>query len=196
MPAGENAAAIATLMTLMFSLVVMGWALLYRCTDATLVPGDFAVQKCFSFIAKPKKDEPEPESGDKEEESTSLFSGSVNGGSILETVDDEDLSELELDNLAYIGEFNEMSTKLTSEVFTDISAANIYDCARICATNEVQIDEEDEEGECGGFTSEYEDPTPDDQRVMCRLYKKDNLSDTGVKSFATTSFYLKGLDPP
>jgi hypothetical protein len=62
--------------------------------------------------------------------------------------------------------------------------------------NEVRVDEEDEEGECGGFTSEYEDPTPDDQRVMCRLYKKDNLSDTGVRSFATTSFYLKGLDPP
>ena len=193
MPAGENAAAIATLMTLMFSLVVMGWALLYKCTDATLVPGAFAVQKCFSFIAKPKKDEPESDTEKTREESTSLFSGSVNGGSILETTDDEDLSELELDNLAYIGEFNEMGTKLTSEVFTDISAANIYDCARICATNEVQIDED---GECGGFTSEYEDPTPDDQRVMCRLYKKDNLSDTGVRSFATTSFYLKGLDPP
>jgi len=196
MPAGENAAAIATLMTLMFSLVVMGWALFYKCTDATFVPGDFAVQKCFSFIATPKKDDPEPDTEKTEEESTSLFSDSVNEGSILETVDDEDLSELELDNLKYLNDFNEMNTKLTSEVFTDISAANIYDCARICAMNEVRVDEEDEEGECGGFTSEYEDPTPDDQRVMCRLYKKDNLSDTGVRSFATTSFYLKGLDPP
>ena len=108
-------------------------------------------------------------------------------------------------------------------MFTDIAATDIYNCAKICATNEVAFeDDEDDEDvedvedgtdvltnlsmvltagtstttldyvpECGGFTSQYEDPTPDDGRVSCRLYKKGSLSDSGIASFSTTSFTLK-----
>jgi hypothetical protein len=193
MPAGENAAAIATLMTILFSVVVMGWVLLYKCTDATLVPGDFAVQKCFSFIAVPKK--PEVSNVSTVEETTDLLSGASTKGSILQVsgVGDEDDGVIDPDSYKYLDEFNEMDTKLTSSnAFVDISATDIYNCAKICANVEVQVGA----AGCGGFTSEYDDPTPDDRRVTCRLYEKGHLRDSKIFSGTTTSFYLKTEEEP
>ena len=218
MPAGENAAAITTLMVILFSTIVLGWALLYKCTDTTLKPDDFAVQKCFSFIAVPKKEKVVVEDSDTGVD-TLLMGGSTAGGILQKSnIDDDEIADP--DSYKYLKEFDEMQTKLTSTVFTDVAATDIYNCAKICATNEVAIgDDEDvedvEEGtnvltnvttvvtagtntttlayvsECGGFTSQYEDSTPDDGRVSCRLYKKGSLSDSGIASFSTTSFILK-----
>ena len=215
---GENAAAIATLMVILFSTIVLGWALLYKCTDETLKPDDFAVQKCFSFIAVPKKEKAVVEDSDTGVD-TLLMGGSTAGGILQKSnIDDDEIADP--DSYKYLQEFKEMNTKLTSTVFTDIAATDIYNCAKICATNEVAFeDDEDvedvEDGtnvltnlsmvltagtstttldyvpECGGFTSQYEDPTPDDGRVSCRLYKKGSLSDSGIASFSTTSFILK-----
>jgi hypothetical protein len=219
MPAGENAAAITTLMVILFSTIVLGWALLYKCTDTTLKPDDFAVQKCFSFIAVPKKEKVVVKDDDKTQINTLLMGGSTAGGILQKSnIDDDEIADP--DSYKYLQEFKEMNTKLTSTVFTDIAATDIYNCAKICATNEVAFeDDEDvedvEDGtnvltnlsmvltagtstttldyvpECGGFTSQYEDPTPDDGRVSCRLYKKGSLSDSGIASFSTTSFRLK-----
>ena len=219
MPAGENAAAITTLMVILFSTIVLGWALLYKCTDTTLKPDDFAVQKCFSFIAVPKKEKVVVEDSDTGVD-TLLMGGSTAGGILQKSNIDDDDEMMDPDSYKYLQDFDEMQTKLTSTVFTDIAATDIYNCAKICATNEVAIgDDEDvedvEEGtnvltnvttvvtagtntttlayvsECGGFTSQYEDSTPDDGRVSCRLYKKGSLSDSGIASFSTTSFILK-----
>jgi hypothetical protein len=222
MPAGENAAAITTLMVILFSTIVLGWALLYKCTDTTLKPDDFAVQKCFSFIAVPKKEKVVVKDDDKTQINTLLMGGSTAGGILQKSnIDDDEIADP--DSYKYLQEFKEMNTKLTSTVFTDIAATDIYNCAKICATNEVAFeDDEDDEDvedvedgtnvltnlsmvltagtstttldyvpECGGFTSQYEDPTPDDGRVSCRLYKKGSLSDSGIASFSTTSFILK-----
>jgi hypothetical protein len=215
---GENAAAIATLMVILFSTIVLGWALLYKCTDETLKPDDFAVQKCFSFIAVPKKEKVVVEDSDTGVD-TLLMGGSTAGGILQKSnIDDDEIADP--DSYKYLKEFKEMNTKLTSTMFTDVAATDIYNCAKICATNEVAFeDDEDvedvEDGtnvltnlsmvltagtstttldyvpECGGFTSQYEDPTPDDGRVSCRLYKKGSLSDSGIASFSTTSFTLK-----
>ena len=59
MSAGENVATITVLMTIVFSMIVLGWALFYKCTDSTFKTEDLAVEKCFSFMAVPKKEEPE-----------------------------------------------------------------------------------------------------------------------------------------
>ena len=221
MPAGENAAAITTLMVILFSTIVLGWALLYKCTDETLKPDDFAVQKCFSFIAVPKKEKVVVEDSDTGVD-TLLMGGSTAGGILQKSnIDDDEIADP--DSYKYLKEFNEMNTKWTANVFTTVAATDIYNCAKICATNEVAFeDDEDDEDvedvedgtdvltnlsmvltagtstttldyvpECGGFTSQYEDPTPDDGRVSCRLYKKGSLSDSGIASFSTTSFILK-----
>lgn len=191
MPAGENAAAIATLMTIVFSMVVMGWALLYKCTETTLDPNDFAVQKCFSFLSVPKKED-EKKVTATVEESTSLFGDNVTESSILQSTDiDDDVTAMDPDSYKYMSDFNEMNTKLTAEVYTNVSASDIYNCAKICSTNEIVVGEDEEAGECGGFTSEYEDSTPGDGRVICRLYKKGTVQDTGVRSYSSTSFQLK-----
>lgn len=216
MPAGENAAAITTLMVILFSTIVLGWALLYKCTDTTLKPDDFAVQKCFSFIAVPKKEKVVVKDDDETQINTLLMGGSAAGGILQNSnIDDDEIADP--DSYKYLKEFDEMQTKLTSTVFTDVAATDIYNCAKICATNEVAFedDEDVEDGtnvltnpsmvltagtstttldyvpECGGFTSQYEDSTPDDGRVSCRLYKKGSLSDSGIASFSTTSFRLK-----
>ena len=220
MPAGENAAAITTLMVILFSTIVLGWALLYKCTDETLKPDDFAVQKCFSFIAVPKKEKVVVKDDDKTQINNLLMGGSTADGILQKSNIDDDDEMMDPDSYKYLQDFDEMQTKLTSTVFTDIAATDIYNCAKICATNEVAFeDDEDvedvEDGtdvltnlsmvltagtstttldyvpECGGFTSQYEDPTPDDGRVSCRLYKKGSLSDSGIASFSTTSFILK-----
>ena len=190
MPAGENAAAITTLMVILFSTIVLGWALLYKCTDETLKPDDFAVQKCFSFIAVPKKEKVVVKADDKTQINNLLMGGSTAGGILQKSnIDDDEIADP--DSYKYLKEFNEMNTKWTANVFTTVAATDIYNCAKICATNEVAVGIGDDAGECGGFTSQYEDPTPDDGRVSCRLYKKGSLSDSGIASFSTTSFILK-----
>ena len=190
MPAGENAAAITTLMVILFSTIVLGWALLYKCTDTTLKPDDFAVQKCFSFIAVPKKEKVVVKDDDETQINTLLMGGSAAGGILQNSnIDDDEIADP--DSYKYLKEFDEMQTKLTANVFTTVAATDIYNCAKICATNEVAVGIGDDAGECGGFTSQYEDPTPDDGRVSCRLYKKGSLSDSGIVSFSTTSFILK-----
>ena len=187
---GENAAAIATLMVILFSTIVLGWALLYKCTDTTLKPDDFAVQKCFSFIAVPKKEKVVVKDDDKTQINNLLMGGSTADGILQKSnIDDDEIADP--DSYKYLKEFKEMNTKLTSTVFTTVAATDIYNCAKICATNEVPVGIGDDAGECGGFTSQYEDPTPDDGRVSCRLYKKGSLSDSGIDSFSTTSFTLK-----
>jgi len=190
MPAGENAAAIATLMVILFSTIVLGWALLYKCTDETLKPEDFAVQKCFSFIAVPKKEKVVVEESDTGVD-TLLIGKSTASGILQNSNIDDDDEMMDPDSYKYLQDFDEMQTKLTADVFTDVAATDIYNCAKICSTNEVPVGEGEEVGECGGFTSQYEDPTPDDGRVECRLYKEGSLSDSGINSFSTTSFRLK-----
>jgi hypothetical protein len=188
---GENAAAIATLMVILFSTIVLGWALLYKCTDETLKPDDFAVQKCFSFIAVPKKEKVVVKADDKTQINNLLMGGSTAGGILQKSnIDDDEIADP--DSYKYLKEFKEMNTKLTSTMFTDVAATDIYNCAKICATNEVAVGIGEDAGKCGGFTSQYEDPTPDDGRVSCRLYKEgiENLSDSGIASFSTTSFTL------
>lgn len=190
MSAGENVATITVLMTIIFSMIVLGWALFYKCTDSTFKTDDLAVEKCFSFMAVPKKEEPEVIETD---EPVAFFSDSGPGISMVSSGDpDEEVESIDEESFKYMKRFKETKTKITSDVFFDVSASDIYNCAKICATDEVKIDDEDPETEqCGGFTSELEDPTPEDGRVMCRLYKKDNLSETGVRSYSSVSYIRK-----
>ena len=190
MSAGENVATITALITIIFSTVVLGWALFYKCTDSTFKTDDLAVEKCFSFIAVPKKEEPTVV---KSNEPVAFFSESGTGVSMVNSASvDDDVQFIDEDSFKYMKKFTEAQTKVTSDEFFDVRATDIYNCAKICATNQIKIDEEDTENDqCGGFTSQLEDPTPDDGRIMCRLYKKDNLSETGVRSYATTSYIKK-----
>ena len=189
MSAGENAATITALITIIFSTVVLGWALFYKCTDSTFKTDDLAVEKCFSFIAVPKKEE--PTTVVKSNEPVAFFSDSSSKNPVLEKSETDGDDDLDINMLKHISKFKEMGTKLTSDIYSDIRATDLYDCAKICADNEVKIDEDDvSEDQCGGFTSAYEDATPDDGRVMCRLYKKP-VYDSEVQSYTTVSFKKK-----
>jgi hypothetical protein len=189
MPAGENAATITVLITIIFSTVVLGWALFYKCTDSTFKTDDLAVEKCFSFIAVPKKEE--PTTVVKSNEPVAFFSDSSSKNPVLEKSETDGDDDLDINMLKHISKFKEMGTKLTSDIYSDIRATDLYDCAKICADNEVKIDEDDvSEDQCGGFTSAYKDATPDDGRVMCRLYKKP-VYDSEVQSYTTVSFKKK-----
>ena len=191
MSAGENAATITALMTIVFSMIVLGWALFYKCTDSTFKTDDLAVEKCFSFLAVPKKEEPKVVESN---EPVAFFSGSGPGVSMVQStsVDDDTDDIMDQDSIKYMRRFREARTKVTSDTFFDVRASDVYNCAKICATDEIKIDEDDPETkQCGGFTTELEDSTPDDGRVMCRLYKNDNLSETGVRSYTTISYIRK-----
>ena len=189
MSAGENAATITALITIIFSTVVLGWALFYKCTDSTFKTDDLAVEKCFSFIAVPKKEE--PTTVVKSNEPVAFFSDSSSKNLVLEKSETDGDDDLDINMLKHISKFKEMGTKLTSDIYSDIRATDLYDCAKICADNEVKIDEDDvSEDQCGGFTSAYKDATPDDGRVMCRLYKKP-VYDSEVQSYTTVSFKKK-----
>lgn len=191
MSAGENVATITALMTIVFSMIVLGWALFYKCTDSTFKTEDLAVEKCFSFLAVPKKEEPKVVESN---EPVAFFSDSGPGGSMVQStsVDDDTDDILDQDSIKYMRRFREARTKVTSDTFFDVRASDVYNCAKICATDEIKIDEDDPETkQCGGFTTELEDSTPDDGRVMCRLYKNDSLSETGVRSYATISYIRK-----
>lgn len=192
MSAGENVATITVLMTIVFSMIVLGWALFYKCTDSTFKTDDLAVEKCFSFLAVPKKEE-KPKVVESNEP-VAFFSDSGPGVSMVESnnVDDDTDDIMDQDSIKYMRRFQEARTKVTSDKYFDVRAADVYNCAKICATDEIKIDEDDPETEqCGGFTTELEDSTPDDGRVMCRLYKKGNLSETGVRSYSTVSYIRK-----
>lgn len=191
MSAGENVATITVLMTVVFSMIVLGWALFYKCTDSTFKTDDLAVEKCFSFLAVPKKEEPEVVESN---EPVAFFSDSGPGVSMVQStsVDDDTDDIMDQDSIKYMRRFREAKTKVTSDTFFDVRASDVYNCAKICATDEIKIDEDDPETkQCGGFTTELEDSTPDDGRVMCRLYKNDNLSETGVRSYTTISYIRK-----
>ena len=191
MSAGENVATITALMTIVFSMIVLGWALFYKCTDSTFKTEDLAVEKCFSFMAVPKKEEPEVTETD---EPVAFFSDSGPGISMVQSNNEDDDTDniMDQDSIKYMRRFQEARTKVTSDKYFDVRATDVYNCAKICATDEIKIDDDDPETEqCGGFTTELEDSTPDDGRVMCRLYKKDNLSETGVRSYATVSYIRK-----
>jgi len=191
MSAGENVATITVLMTIVFSMIVLGWALFYKCTDSTFKTDDLAVEKCFSFLAVPKKEEPEVVESN---EPVAFFSDSGPGVSMVQStsVDDDTDDIMDQDSIKYMRRFREAKTKVTSDTFFDVRASDVYNCAKICATDEIKIDEDDPETkQCGGFTTELEDSTPDDGRVMCRLYKNDNLSETGVRSYTTISYIRK-----
>jgi hypothetical protein len=191
MSAGENVATITALMTIVFSMIVLGWALFYKCTDSTFKTDDLAVEKCFSFLAVPKREEPKVVESN---EPVAFFSDSGPGGSMVQStsVDDDTDDIMDQDSIKYMRRFREARTKVTSDTFFDVRASDVYNCAKICATDEIKIDEDDPETkQCGGFTTELEDSTPDDGRVMCRLYKNDNLSETGVRSYATISYIRK-----
>ncbi len=191
MSAGENVATITALVTIVFSMIVLGWALFYKCTDSTFKTDDLAVEKCFSFLAVPKKEEPKVVESN---EHVAFFSDSGQGVSMVQSNNEDDDTDdiMDQDSIKYMRRFREARTKVTSDKFFDVRAADVYNCAKICATDEIKIDEDDPETEqCGGFTTELEDSTPDDGRVMCRLYKKDNLSETGVRSYATVSYIRK-----
>lgn len=191
MSAGENVATITVLMTIVFSMIVLGWALFYKCTDSTFKTDDLAVEKCFSFLAVPKKEEPEVVESN---EPVAFFSDSGPGVSMVQStsIDDDTDDIMDQDSIKYMRHFREARTKVTSDTFFNVRASDVYNCAKICATDEIKIDEDDPETkQCGGFTTELEDSTPDDGRVMCRLYKNDNLSETGVQSYTTISYIRK-----
>lgn len=178
MAAGEDIGLIATVITILFSTAVLGWALLYKCTDATMVPNDFTLDKCFTIFPKAeetKKEESVVEGQDLFAKSTSWKTGQ----------DDKEDEYYE-----YISNFKEMDTRLYGTDFTDIAARTIGECAKICYEKQVPVGANS--GECGGFTSEYKDVGDDDDRVYCRLYPKGNLSDSTLPSYDKRSFYLKG----
>lgn len=178
MATGEDISLIATVITILFSTVVLGWALLYKCTDATLIPGDFTFDKCFSFFPEAEKPKTETKVQVKD---VDLFakSTSTNG---------ED--EREDQDYRFVSEFNEMDTRLYGTGYSDISARTIGECAKICYEQQVPVGPSSLE--CGGFTSEFKDLESDDDRVYCRLYPKGNLSDSTLPSYEKRSFYLKG----
>lgn len=194
MSAGENVATITALITIIFSTVVLGWALFYKCTDSTFKTDDLAVEKCFSFIAVPKKEQ-QVDNTPVANEPDTLLSGSNGIGTSLVISGVEGKMEdnvANLESMKYLRKFKETRTKITSDFLRDIAATDIYNCAQMCYDNEIIIDEEDTtENQCGGFTSELEDPTPENGRVMCRLYKKGSLSETGIVSYTTNSYKLQ-----
>lgn len=178
MAAGEDISLIATVVTILFSTVVLGWALLYKCTDATMKPGDFTFDKCFTFF---------PETGQEQEQklTTTTKPSEIFAKSTFSSVDDK-----EDEDYSFISNFKEMNTRLYGTDYSDISARTLGECAKICYEKQVPVGAESLE--CGGFTSEYKDVESDDNRVYCRLYPKGNLSDSTLPSYDKRSFYLKG----
>lgn len=174
MAAGEDVAMIATVVTILFSLAVLGWSLLYKCTDATMDPKDFNLDKCLGFLI--------PQTTKKTEtELASVKGENLTSKKLYETVEGE---EDEDEDYKFIREFNEMNTKIVGSDHVDIAARTLGECAKICYENQVN--------DCGGFISEYKDKTSEQDRVTCRLYPKGNLSDSTIPSYLTRSFYLKG----
>jgi len=178
MATGEDISLIATVITILFSTVVLGWALLYKCTDATLIPGDFTFDKCFSFFPKAEKPKTETKAEVKD---VDLFAKSTSV-KVEDNREDPDYK--------FISEFNEMDTRLYGTGYSDISARTLGECAKICYEQQVPVGPSSLE--CGGFTSEFKDIESDDDRVYCRLYPKGNLSDSTLPSYEKRSFYLKG----
>lgn len=176
MAAGEDVAMIATVVTILFSLAVLGWSLLYKCTDATMDPKDFNLDKCLGFLIPPQ--------ATKKTESVSVEGENLTSKKLYETVEGEEDEEDEDEDYKFIREFNEMNTKIIGSDYTDIAARTLGECAKICYENQVN--------DCGGFISEYKDKTSEQDRVTCRLYPKGNLSDSTIPSYLTRSFYLKG----
>lgn len=182
MATGEDISLIATVITILFSTVVLGWALLYKCTDTTLISGDFTFDKCFSFFPEAEKPKTQTQTQTKVEvKDDNLFvkSTSTNGEDDKEDVD-----------YKFVSEFNEMDTRLYGTGYSDISARTLGECAKICYEQQVPVGPSSLE--CGGFTSEFKDIESDDDRIYCRLYPKGNLSDSTLPSYEKRSFYLKG----
>ena len=103
MSAGENVATITALITIIFSTVVLGWALFYKCTDSTFKTDDLAVEKCFSFIAVPKEEEPAVV---KSNEPVAFFSKYGTGVSMVSSGDvDEDTEYIDEDSIKYMKRF-------------------------------------------------------------------------------------------
>jgi len=180
MATGEDIGLIATIITILFSTAVLGWALLYKCTDATMVPGDFTFDKCFSFL--PEAEKPKKAVAKVDVKSADLFAKS--------TTFTSDKDEKEDEYYGFVDHFKEMDTRLYSTDYSDISARTLGECAKICYENQVPVGAQSLE--CGGFTSEYKDVESDDDRVYCRLYTKGNLSDSTLPSYEKRSFYIKG----
>jgi len=181
MAAGEDVALIATLITILFSVVVLGWALLYKCTDATMIPGDFTFDKCFTFFPKSEKKLKTPTEV-VDVQGTNLLEKSSYSSNVVTDNEDEDYT--------FISNFNEMNTRIYGTVYNDISARSLGECAKICYENQVPVGVEG--NGCGGFTSEDRETTSDTDRVYCRLYEKGNLSDSTLSTYEKRSFYLKG----
>ena len=179
MAAGEDIGLIATVITILFSTAVLGWALLYKCTDATMVPNDFTLDKCFTFF--PEAEKANKSVAEVNVEGQDLFAKSTS----LKTGQDEKEDEY----YAYISNFKEMDTRIYGTDYTDIAARTIGECAKICFEKQVPVVVNG--SECGGFISEYKDVGDDNDRVYCRLYPKGNLSDSTLPSYDKRSFYLK-----
>ena len=184
MAAGEDVAMIATVVTILFSVAVLGWAVMYKCTNTSLKLDDFNLNTCLGFLLPPSPP-PSPVTPEVDGTISSLLSKDK---SVVQDDDDDD------EYYTYINNFNEMNTKIIGNDYTDIAARTVGECAKICFENQVGVGEG--ASECGGFISEYKDVTSDLDRVKCRLYSKGNLSDSTIQSFLTRSFYLKGQEIP
>lgn len=184
MAAGEDVAMIATVVTILFSVAVLGWAVMYKCTNTSLKLDDFNLNTCLGFLLPPPPPLP-PVTPVVDVTTTSLLSKNK---SVVQDDDDDD------EYYMYVNNFEEMDTKIIGDDYTDIAARSVGECAKICFENQVGVGEGS--GQCGGFVSEYKDVTSDLDRVKCRLYPKGNLSDSTVQSFLTRSFYLKGQEIP
>jgi hypothetical protein len=182
MAAGEDVAMIATVVTILFSVAVLGWAVMYKCTNTSLKLDDFNLNTCLGFLLPPP---PPPVTPEADVTPTSLLSKNK---SVIQDDDDDD------EYYTYVNNFNELDTKIIGDDYTDIAARTVGECAKICFENQVGVGTG--ASQCGGFISEYKDITSDLDRVKCRLYPKGNLSDSTVQSFLTRSFYLKGQEIP
>ena len=106
------------------SMIVLGWALFYKCTDSTFKTDDLAVEKCFSFLAVPKKEEPKVVESN---EPVAFFSDSGPGVSMVESnnVDDDTDDIMDQDSIKYMRRFREARTKVTSDTFFDVRASDV-----------------------------------------------------------------------
>lgn len=185
MAAGENVATIVTLVTILFSVVVLGWALLYKCSDATMNPSDFSLHKCLGFLIPAETTKTKTTTTKTE---ITVPDQQLMSASVYEVVQNEENDDDEYYDT--MKQFVEMNTKIIGNDYTDIAARSLGECANICFYNEVTVGANSEE--CGGFVSEYKDVTSDQDRVTCRLYPKGSLSDSKIPSYITRSFYRKG----
>lgn len=147
----------------------LGGGLFYACSDGTLKPSEFDINKCLNFGIKDVEAVVSGDVRQATEESSDLAGDSTSGDGLIPDapVDDEAADP----NLNFLDYFNRDRTRFSGNGVT-ASATNAAECAKICYTDEVDMPNEGEK--CQGFLS--------DDSTYCKLYPSIDSTEGEINS--------------